>query len=137
MEGSSELIQRQEKLKGELLVTIAGESKLAHVNHRLSICLMVIALGCSVAAGAIGFFTNASSKVVGGLAVIPALIAFVAVNLKLEDKSSWHYRKRDELRALVSRLDYPQTELLSSDNIATISNCRNELNAKMQAEWDT
>ena len=106
------------------------------MNHRLSVALMVIALACSVTAGAIGFFTSAPSKVIAGLAVIPPLIAYVAVNLKFERKTSWHYRKRDALRVLRSKLLYQQPVSPSAENIASIAESWDELTVKMQAEWD-
>lgn len=136
MELSPELVRRKEDLNRELLRSIEGESRLAHVNHRLSVTLMNIALGCSVAAAIIGIFFNVSPKIVGGIAVLPPLIAYIAVNLKLEGKSSWHYRKREALSALRSRLLYQQPEVPSADNIAAIAKSWEELNLKMREEWD-
>lgn len=136
MEIAEELLKRKEDLSKELDRAISQESHLAHLNHRFSVCFMVAALSCSVSAAILGFWTDVSSKVVGGLAILPALIAFVAVNLKLERKSSWHYRKRDGLQALRSRLLYQQPVSPSADNIAAIAEAWDKLNQQMQEEWD-
>lgn len=102
----------------------------------MSVLFMVGALGCSVAAAVLGFFTQVPSKVVGGIAVLPALITFVAVNLKFEAKNSWHARLYDGLNTLRSRLMYQHPEVPTLDQVARIALERDELEIKMQAEWD-
>ena len=108
----------------------------AYANHYLSIGLMVAALGCSVAAGVMGFFTKYSSKVVGGFGVLPTLIAYVAVNLKCEAKNSWHARRADGLDRLRTQLLYEQQENPTLDEIALVAKGRVELEERMQKEWD-
>ena len=67
---------------------------------------------------------------------IPPLIAFIAINLKRDRRSSWHYMKRDAFNALRSRLIYQQRETPLADHIASISRDLGEVNARMQKEFD-
>lgn len=136
MEPSPEILKRKQDLTNDLDAAIRRAGAHARLNHRLSIALMVAALVCSVAAGVGGVFFEMSGKKAGGLAVLPPLIAFVAVNLRFESKSSWHYRKKDGLTALRSRLLYQQPESPSADNIASVARDWGELNATAQKEWD-
>ena len=131
-----ESIRRKEALAVELAREIKSELSLALWCHRGSIILMSMALASSVLAGVLGFFTNASSKWVGAFAVLPALIGFVAKNLKLEEKNSWHARMYDELRGLRSKLLYEQPEIPELGQVARIASDWRTLEAKMQSEWD-
>ena len=98
--------------------------------------LMVLALGCSVLAATLGFFTKTPSHIVGGIAILPPLIAFVAQNLKCEAKNSFHARRVDGLKGLRSRLLYRIPEPPTFDQVAKIAKDRDELEVKMQTEWD-
>jgi hypothetical protein len=126
---------RKARLLAELDQEIAYAESKAVANHRFSLILMGMALCCSVAAGAIGVFTTISSKVVGGIAVLPPLIAYFAVNLKLQPKSDWHYRKSYGLQALRSRLLFQLPANPSVENIAAIASARDKLNIEMLKEW--
>ena len=116
-------------------MAIAECHRNGQMTNALSVTLMVLALGCSVGAAISGIFFNVSPKIVGGLAALPPLIAFVAVNLKLEGKEAWHYTKQSKLDAIRSRLLYQLPEFPSADNIAAMASLRDEVNGEMQDEW--
>ncbi len=98
--------------------------------------LTVVSVLCSVIAAGLGFFTSQSSRLVGGIAILTPLIAYVAVNLKLEGKASWHHRKSNALLALVSKLRYELPEEPTAEQIAAVSKAYDALNLVMQREWD-
>jgi hypothetical protein len=110
-----------------------GNAKSAYLWSQF---LFILALGFSVAAAVSGVFFDVSAKIVGGIAALPPLIGFVAVNLKLEGRSSWHYRKSYGMDALRSRLLYQLPEEPTVDNIAAIAEARDKLNDEMQDEWE-
>jgi hypothetical protein len=136
MDDMPEVIGRKRALTQELDGQIAYSENKAICNHWISLILMLVALGCSVTAAIIGIFLSVSSKIVGGIALLPPLIAYGVVNMKFDGKSSWHYRKSKMLSSLRSRLLYQQPEAPTVDNIAAIARERDELDLKMQAEWD-
>ncbi len=97
---------------------------------------MILALACSLAAAVGGIFFDVSAKIVGGIALLPPLIAYVAVNLNLEPRSSWHYRKADAFRALHSRLMYQLPEIPTIENISEIAKDRDKVGKDMRYEWE-
>src|SRR5271169_1735159 len=107
---SPELTARKASLVSELEAAnrrAHGNGKSAYIWSQF---LFMLALGCSVAAAISGLFFYVSAKIVGGIAALPPLIAFVAVNLKLEARSRWHYKKSYGMDALRSRLVYQLPE---------------------------
>ena len=133
---SEEVKERRNNLKGELTEASRREFILAKSAYIWSQGLFILALLCSVAAVAIGLFLNVSAKVVSGIAALPPLIAFVAVNLKLEARSSWHYRKGYAIDELHSRLMYRLPEAPTVDNVDGIARARDQLVSEMEREWD-
>jgi hypothetical protein len=95
---------------------------------------MVIALGCTVAAGVSGMLLD-RGRWAGGLAVLPPLIAYVAISLKLQGKAQWHRRMEGQLRALKSRLKYELSEFPTADQIAAISKSQREMEESMREDW--
>jgi hypothetical protein len=137
MEKEPESIRRKIALVRELETRCTEEMRWARWNHRGSWFSMLLALGCTVMAGALGFFyQKADPKVIAGFAVLPPLIAFVAKNLKFEAKNSWHARLHDGLDSLRSRLVYQQPEVPALEQVARIASDRDALEIRMQAEWD-
>jgi hypothetical protein len=129
-------ITRKTALEKELSDEIRRANFSAYANHWLSVGFMVIALLCSVVAATLGVFTQTSAKVVGSIAVLPQLIAFVASNLKFEAKNSWHARRFDGLSKLRSRLLYQLPASPTLEQIAAIAKDRDDLETKLQGEWD-
>ena len=97
--------------------------------------LFILALCCSVVAAICGLFFEVSGRIVGGIAALPPIIAFVAVDLKLQARSNWHYRKAYALSALRSRLLYQLPAEPTVDNIAAIAKARDDSNDAMEKEW--
>ncbi len=133
---SPELEKRRDRLAEILERHAIRTRRRARWNHRTSMALMVLSVVCSVTAAGLGFFTSQSSRLVGGIAILTPLIAYVAVNLKLEGKASWHHRKSNALLALSSRLRYELPEEPTAEQIAAVSRSYDALNLRMQREWD-
>jgi len=121
----SELVKERDKAYG-----------LAKSAYLWSQFLFTAAILCSVAAAICGLFFNLSGKAVGGIAALPAILAFIAVNLKLEARASWHYRRAYEMNELHSRLLYQLPETPTADNVAAIAKDRDTVINKMHDEWD-
>lgn len=133
---SQEVIERVSKLDSELKASSAKAYGLARSAYLWSQFLFILALCCSVAAAICGIVFNISPKIVGGIAALPPLIAFIAINVKLEARSSWHYRKSYALDALHSRLIYQLPENPTVDNVAAIARDRDKVITDMEREWD-
>src|SRR3974377_1380458 len=132
-----ELEKRRDTLGGILEGHAVKTRRRARWNHRTSMTLMVVSVLCSVTAAGLGFFTSQSSRLVGGIAILTPLIGYVAVNLNLEGKASWHHRKANALYALSSRLRYELPEDATAGEVAAVSKAYDALNVAMQREWDS
>ncbi|HEX4227256.1 MAG TPA: hypothetical protein VHZ07_01205 [Bryobacteraceae bacterium] len=106
----------------------------ASLNHYASLALMVLALGSTLAASVLAIFSLASEKIVGGIAGLPAVIAIIALTLKLDAISNWNYRKAVKTRTLLRRLMYEGPEPMTTDYIASISAEFNRLDDVMAKE---
>lgn len=132
---SDEVRRRRDSLLRELETAVRRAHSNAKRAYLWSQFLFTCALSCSVVAAAIGMFTNVSSKTVGGIAALPPLIAFIALNLKLESRSRWHYEKEYVMDQLRSRLQYQLPEEPTIDHIAAIASERDQQNARLEREW--
>jgi hypothetical protein len=132
----SEIEKRKKALNDELYDSVEYSESKAVANHRFSLGFMAVALGCSLLAGVLGLSSAVDARVVGTLAILPPLIAYIAINLKFEEKSAWHYRKAIAMRGLKSRLMFQQPEVVTVDNISAIAKERDAVHSDMQKEWD-
>jgi hypothetical protein len=97
--------------------------------------MLIASLGCSLAAAISGIFFSVSPKIVGAVATLPPLIAYVAVSFRLELRQNWYFRKSVELENLRSRLLYQLPEEPTAENISGIAAARDKLVSDMQREW--
>jgi len=131
------VIERKTDLAAELELHAIRLRKLADRDRQVCTVLMVLGLSCSIAAAILGFFfSKVPSNVVGGIALLPPLIAFVAVSMKYDGKGSWFSRKSNGLQALRLRLLYELPLEPTADHVAAISSDYRDLNIIMQKEWD-
>jgi hypothetical protein len=128
--------ERRTQLAAELEHHAIRMRTRADQARRKSGVLMALGLLCSIAAALLGFFTSTPAKVVGGIALLPPLIAFIAVNMKLDGQGSWFARKSNALQSLRLRLLYQLPLEPTADHIAVVANAYGELNIVMQKEWD-
>jgi hypothetical protein len=136
MPPTPEIQRRVDALKEQLDEEIVHSWEKAKRNHLANLILMIIALAASVIAG-LGGITNAlSAQTTGAVALLPGLMALVAVTMKFQGKAGWHYRKRDALKNLKSRLCFELPESPSADNVAAIAKEKRELTIAMQDEWE-
>jgi hypothetical protein len=55
--------------------------------------MLFASLVCSLTAAISGIFFGVSPKIVGAVATLPPLIAYIAVSLRLELRQNWYFRK--------------------------------------------
>jgi hypothetical protein len=72
----------------------------------------------------------------GLLALIPGAIALLVSNVKFQDKSNWHFRRKDELAYLKSKLLLQLPEAPSADHVAATAKARDEMVARTHKEWE-
>jgi hypothetical protein len=136
MANNPEIQRRIDLLQARLEKAIANYNRLSKANYWITVLLMVITLLASAGAGIGGIFGKLTAQQTGALALIPGIIALVVSTMKFQDKAHWHYRKRDALEGLRSRLLFQLPESPSADNIAAIAAGQDDLNKTMSDEWE-
>jgi hypothetical protein len=131
-----EIKARIETLTQELDSAISNSQPRARGNYWTSVILMIIAVGASVVGGVGGLSAKFGSQVTGVLALVPGAIALLASNIKWQDKSNWHYRRKNESLALRSRLLLQLPEEPTADNVAAVAKDRDIMEARMNKEWE-
>jgi hypothetical protein len=135
MTQSSEVQKRIVALDGELKDAARQQSRYARRAYCSSQLLIGLSLSCSITAAICGIVFHVSPEIVGGIAALPPLVAFIASNLKLDLRENWYYRKTSVLETLRSRLLYQLPEVPTVDNVAAIAAARDKLEIEMQTEW--
>jgi hypothetical protein len=132
---SPEVQRRISALNDELGRAANDEARNATRAYYWSQTLLILSLGCSAVAAICGIFFSISSRIVGGLAAVPPVIAYFAVSFRLLTRENWYYRKSIALGVLRSRLLFQLPEEPTVNHIASIAAERDKLVASMQVEW--
>ena len=83
----------------------------------------------------VGSILGMHPRIVGGIAALPPLIAYVATSFRLELRQNWYYRKAVGLDALRSQLLYQLPEEPTAEDVSAIAAARDKLVIDMQHEW--
>lgn len=132
---SSEMQKRMDALARELQQAASEESHRAAISYLTSQTAIFVSLGCSVVAAIIGGVLGIHPRVVGEIAALPPLIAYIATSFRLEARQNWYYRKAVSLDALRSRLLYQLPEEPTAEHVSAIAAARDKLVIDMQHEW--
>jgi len=73
---------------------------------------------------------------IGSLAAVPAAIALFGTTMKFQEKSNWHYRRKNGVKAFKFRLRFELPESPNANNVAAISLAFREFEGVMQQEWE-
>ena len=111
------------------------ETRYAITDQMISVILMYVAIGASAAVAICGFIDKVDRRYVGVLALIPGFAGLLATTLKFDDRSQWHYEKRDALDALARRYEYEMPQPPTPDQTALISTELTELNEAFNKIW--
>lgn len=110
-----------------------------HGNNAKKLLLVVqlmmgITVLSSILAGFGGLLKFWKQEMVGALALVPGIMAFVAATMRFPEKATRHARFRDGLMDLRQRLLFQLPENPSADNVASVSKDLTLLRGRMQKE---
>ena len=74
------------------------------VYYLAGYALMLLSVAGSIGAGVMALWTDVDRALVGTVALLPALCATVAGQLRLVEKGDWFYLRHRETRALIHRI---------------------------------
>jgi hypothetical protein len=136
MSVTTDVQSRIESLNAEFTNTVRHYQRLARLNYRFALVLMICTLGASGVAGIGGIFFGLKAEATGGIALLPGILALVATVLKPQGRANWHYRKKDALNALRRSLLYELPESPTAADVAKIASAWAALDTKMNDEWE-
>jgi hypothetical protein len=136
MPPSDEVKKRITDLTEELDSGISYDHLRDVVNHWTAFAFMLLALAASAAAAIGGISGYLTAKQAGLFAAVPGAIALIASTLKFQEKSNWHYRRKNGLKNLRHRLLYELPESPTADNVAAISQGFREFEDLMRKSWE-
>lgn len=114
----------------------AGNSHRRGRNYyRLSYAVMVISVLASIVAGVGVLASEDYQKVFGVVALVPALCALAASQLKLVEKTGWFYRKQRELNALARQVTVARKRSPDVDTLEACYALYTEVERSTGEEW--
>jgi hypothetical protein len=136
MPPSEEIQKRITDLTRELDSAIPYDNLRDVANHWTAFGLMFFALAASAIAALGGISGYLTAKQTGFFAAVPGAIALFASTMKFQEKSNWHYRRKNGLKSLRRRLSYELPESPTADNVAAISEGLRKFEDLMQKSWE-
>ena len=103
--------------------------------YRLSYAVMIVSVLASIVAGVGVLAIEHYQKVFGVVALVPALCALAASQLKLVEKTSWFYRKQRELNALARQVTVARKRSPDVDTLEACFNLYSDVERSTGEEW--
>jgi hypothetical protein len=129
------LAERAQSLHDELDRAARHYRRVARLNYHFSLLLVWASIVASAAIAIGGILFDASGKVLGVIALVPAIATLINSVYQPQARANWHYKKRDRLNALSRRLRYKLPVDPTADNIAAVSNDWQKLDQEMDELW--
>jgi hypothetical protein len=124
-----------EALVGECRDEAVKAHRRGRAYYRSSYAVMMVSVLASIAAGVGVLALEQYQKVFGVVALVPALCALAAGQLKLVEKTGWFYRRQREMNALARRVTVARKR---SPDVDTLEKCvalLNEVERGSDEEW--
>ncbi|MXO59748.1 hypothetical protein GRI89_09375 [Altererythrobacter salegens] len=100
-----------------------------------SYLLMVLSVAGSILAGGLALWGEFDKAVIGTVALLPALAATVAGQLRLVEKANWHYRRRNRMRELGRDFALMRARGANLDTLEEANRKMTMAEARMEHEW--
>jgi hypothetical protein len=126
--------ERKARLDSQMADEQAYAEHKATFLHYASLVAQALAVGASMTAGALGLIGSVSSKIVGLVALFPALIAYAITSMKFDERSFWHYDKAVQLRGLRTRLNFGLPIPFTWQDVAAVAADRDILQKRKAKE---
>lgn len=131
---ATEIEMRRQRMADDLDKAIARLTRAARRAYYATFTLAIVGIGASILAGILSF-VKADAVVVGILALIPAMTAILLGRLKLQERASWFYGKREALYTLYNNLHFELPDPVTAESLAEISRTWSEINLEREKEW--
>ena len=102
----------------------------------VSYALMIVSVAGSIGAGVMALWSEAVPREwVGTVALLPALCATVAVQLRLNEKGNFAYRRYRAFHALARRVEVARLRAPTLDTLEAFNAEHARINAALDEQW--
>jgi hypothetical protein len=128
------------KMLGELIERCDRSARNAQVRgrryHIFGYALMIVSVAGSIGAGVMALWSEAVPRQwIGTVALLPALCATIATQLRLTEKENFSYRRYRALDALARRAEIARMRAPTLDTLETFSAEEAELKRLLDETW--
>ncbi len=115
----------------------ASSRKFSRSHYYVNYGLMIASLAGSVGAAVLAFWDGIEVKLIGLVALLPAICSSVVSQLRLAEKGNWHFRRKHAMDRLardfrLASLRNPDWEAVEAANTKLA-----ELEERLEGDWDT
>jgi hypothetical protein len=102
-----------------------------------SYTLMVLSLVGSIGAAVLAFVGEVDRNVVGIVALLPAICASVAGQLRMIEKGNWHFRRKHALERLARDFRLTAAQNPDWEAVESANKVFSELEERFEGDWGT
>lgn len=133
---ADDVAARAKKLREKLDWECRHDLLWGKIGHFAFTMLLLLGICSSLLAGVLGLGWAVNTKIVAGIALIPAATTGALNQLRLQWRSMWHYRKHFAVAELLSKLEFGVSDPPTAEEIAKIAEEFADLNMRTTLEWD-
>jgi hypothetical protein len=125
-----------ERLAGQCDESAQNAKKRGRRYYFVSYALMVLSVAGSIGAGVMALWSEAVPReLVGTVALLPALCATVAMQLRLNEKGNFSYRRYRAFYALARRVEVAKLRAPTLDTLEAFNAQHAEINDSLDEQW--
>ena len=134
---TAEAAQILQTLEADCAASARAASRRSRRYYFASYAMMVLSLAGSIGASVLAFWNHIDHRVVGLVALLPAVCASVAGQLRLVQKGNLHFRRKHALESLARDFGLARRSTPSWKAVAAANAALSSLDQTSDAEWTT
>ena len=117
--------------------TAASSRMFSHRHYYVNYSLMIASLAGSIGAAVLAFWDGIDAKLIGLVALLPAICASVVSQLRLVEKGNWHFRRKHAMNRLARDLRLASLRNPDWKSVEAANANLAELEGRLEGDWDT
>lgn len=117
--------------------TAASSRKFSRRHYYVNYGLMITSLAGSIGAAVLAFWDGIDGKLIGLVALLPAICSSVVGQLRLVEKGNWHFRRKHAMDRLARDLRLASLRNPDWKSIEAANSRLAELEERLEGDWDT
>ena len=129
--------RRLEEIALDCEQTAASSRKFSRRHYYLNYGLMIVSLARSIGAAVLAFWDGIDVKLIGLVALLPAICSSVVGQLRLVEKGNWHFRRKHAMDRLARDLRLASLRNPDWASVEAANAKLAELEERLEGDWDT